>query len=304
VKSRKQTTGTIMRRHLARTLGALAAVLCASNAAVAQVNIQYTDGQNIQPVYEGWLRNSDGTFDMYFGYLNRNYVEAPHIPVGPNNSFEPGPPDRGQPTHFYHRRNQFVFSVKVPADWGTKDLVWTVTHNGKTDKAIGTLALVWEVDPAMMVKNINGQDDLVNVSSDKPPVLVINAVSQASVSQPVTLTATVTDDGIPPPAKPTVGRAGGRGRGGGAAVNAPRFPPPPKFLNQGLSVGWLHYRGPGKVTFQPDGFVSVQNGQPSVTTVTFSEPGTYVLRAVAADSWLFVQRDVTVTVSGGSTVQR
>ena len=29
---------------------------------------------------------------MVFGYLNRNYEEALHIPVGPDNLFEPGPP--------------------------------------------------------------------------------------------------------------------------------------------------------------------------------------------------------------------
>ncbi len=286
-----------MRRQLKTGVSALAAVLLSLSSATAQVNIPYQDGQNIQPVYEGWLRNADGSFEMYFGYLNRNFVEAPNILAGPNNSFEPGPADRGQPTHFYPRRNQFVFSVRVPSDWGTKDLVWTVTHNGKADRAIGTLALVWEVDAAMMVKNINGQDDLVNVADDKPPSLVIGPVGQATVSQPLTLTATVKDDGIPPPPKPSAARPGGRGRGG-SAINAPRYPAPPKFLSQGLSVGWLHYRGPGKVTFQPDGFVNVQNGQPSTTTVTFSEPGTYVFRVIAADSWLFVQQDVTVTVSG------
>src|SRR5205809_5833841 len=88
-------------------------------------------GQNIQPAFEGWERNPDGTFSLLFGYLNRNYVEELEIPVGTDNSFAPGPADRGQPTHFYPRRQSFVFKVQVPADWGEKtDLVWTVTHNG------------------------------------------------------------------------------------------------------------------------------------------------------------------------------
>jgi hypothetical protein len=34
-----------------------------------------------------------------------------------------------------------------------------------------------------------------------------------------------------------------------------------------------------------------------VTKVTFSEPGTYVLRAVASDSAVFTYQNVTVTVT-------
>ena len=64
---------------------------------------------------------------MVFGYLNRNYQEQPHVPVGSHNFFEPGDTDRRQPTHFYNRRQSFVFEVQVPADWGDKDLIWTVT---------------------------------------------------------------------------------------------------------------------------------------------------------------------------------
>src|SRR5688572_28399290 len=87
-----------------------------------------THGQNVAPVYEGWEKNADGTFTMYFGYMNRNYEEIVEVPVGPNNSFEPDGPDRGQPTHFYPRRQMLIFSVNVPADWGEKkDLVWTLT---------------------------------------------------------------------------------------------------------------------------------------------------------------------------------
>src|SRR3954447_6736686 len=88
--------------------------------------IPYASGQNVVPVYEGWEKNPDGSFNMVFGYMNRNYEEQVEIPIGAQNMFEPGPPDRGQPTHFYQRRQEFVFKVKVPADWGDKDLIWTL----------------------------------------------------------------------------------------------------------------------------------------------------------------------------------
>ena len=117
-------------------------------AASAAQDIHLT-GQSIQPVYEGYEKNQDGSFTMIFGYLNRNYQEEPEIPVGVANQFSPGPEDRGQPTHFYPRRQSFQFRVTVPADWGDKKLVWTVTHSGKTATAVGKLTAktpCWLVD--------------------------------------------------------------------------------------------------------------------------------------------------------------
>ena len=114
--------------------------------AVAQVPLptanpqtQFSTGQDVVPVYEGWLRNPDGTFTFVFGYFNRNWKEELTIPPGPDNKIEPGPPDRGQPTYFLPRRQQWVFRVQVPKDWGQKDLVWTITAHGRTEKAYAQL---------------------------------------------------------------------------------------------------------------------------------------------------------------------
>jgi len=114
--------------------------------APSYAQIRYAAGQNVVPVFEGWERNADGSFNMVFGYMNRNYEEQVDIPVGPNNALEPGGIDQNQPTHFYPRRQQFVFKVKVPKDWGKKDLVWTLTSRGKTEKAYATLLPFWEID--------------------------------------------------------------------------------------------------------------------------------------------------------------
>jgi len=107
--------------------------------------IRYSSGQNVAPVYEGWERNPDGSFNMVFGYMNRNYEEQVEVPIGAENVIEPGGPDQGQPTHFYPRRQEFVFKVKVPKDWGDKDLVWTLVSHGKVEKAYGSLMPVWEL---------------------------------------------------------------------------------------------------------------------------------------------------------------
>ena len=76
----------------------------------------YTHGRHVEPAFEGWRPNPDGTFNMMFGYMNENWEEAPDEPVGENNYFEPGDADRGQPTHFLPRRNRFTFEVTVPSD--------------------------------------------------------------------------------------------------------------------------------------------------------------------------------------------
>src|SRR4249920_491709 len=70
---------------------------------------KFDSGQDVVPVYEGWIRNPDGTFDLVFGYFNRNYKEELPIPVGPNNMIEPGGPDRGQPTYFLPRRRARLY---------------------------------------------------------------------------------------------------------------------------------------------------------------------------------------------------
>ena len=119
---------------------ATAALLFLLPAADATGQIRYDRGQNVAPVYEGWIQNADGTFTMVFGYMNRNWEEGLDIPVGPDNRIEPGGPDYGQPTYFYPRRNRFVFRVPVPDGFEVDDeMVWTLTVNGVTDQAFATL---------------------------------------------------------------------------------------------------------------------------------------------------------------------
>jgi hypothetical protein len=69
---------------------------------------KFASGQDVQPVFEGWLQNADGTFTMVFGYFNRNWEEELAIPAGPDNKLEPGDPDRGQPTNFLPRLQHFL----------------------------------------------------------------------------------------------------------------------------------------------------------------------------------------------------
>jgi hypothetical protein len=289
--------------------------------------VMYAAGQNVVPVFEGWERNADGSFNMVFGYMNRNYEEQLDIPVGPDNSIESSGPDQGQPTHFYRRRQQFVFKVKVPKDWGDKDLVWTLTSRGHTEKAFGTLLPVWELGNLVYQENRGGPGELTYPEEpNQPPFVEMVGSAQRTITLPETLTLTleVTDDGFPTPRPRRPGAAAGFVRdsdggvifrgGGAAALGAP---PKENPLTQAvvkldtgvrLGVTWVLYRGPGTVAFEPMRIPVVSSGPPggppvarpfegkATTKVTFSEPGSYRLRAYADDGVLLTPIDVNVTV--------
>ena len=71
-----------IRTYRPLTIGALAATLVAT-VALRPGNAQekFTHGQTIAPAYEGFIENPDGTFDLVFGYLNRNYEELLDVPI-------------------------------------------------------------------------------------------------------------------------------------------------------------------------------------------------------------------------------
>ena len=168
-------------------------------AAAGGQTILYSRGQNIAPAFEGWEANPDGTFSLWFGYMNRNMDEKLHIPVGPHNRLEPEPLDGGQPTWFQPRRNRYVFRVVVPADFGDREVVWSVTAHGKTDSAYGSLRLDYVVDKLMKMMDIGGvgvqQAELDNVA----PVVRVRGDRERSVrvGEPLALEAFASDDGIP-----------------------------------------------------------------------------------------------------------
>jgi hypothetical protein len=267
-----------------------------------ELHVKFKSGQGVVPVYEGWERVADGSFNMVFGYLNRNHVEELAIPVSAQNGFEPGSADRGQPTYFYPRENHFIFKVNVPKDWDRKkELVWTVTANGKTETARATLIDVWEIDRKVEVSNNGGGVQISNelIMRDQPPAVAIAPIASARSGAPITLTATVTDDGLPAPSPPRPPRPLEPTLRGAppSPVNVP-LPARPK-APQGLSVLWMVYRGPSGVVFDPDGYVKVADGKVAVKA-TFTRPGTYTLRAFASDGLLRTPADVTVTVGAGS----
>src|SRR5438309_10740783 len=154
-----------MTRYRYWTLG-FAFLLAGAAAIGTSAQVKYATGQDVAPVFEGWEQNPDGTYSMVFGYLNRNYEEEVDIPIGPNNTIEPSG-DRGQPTHFYPRRQRFVFKVVVPKDWDKQQrLVWTLTSRGRTEQAKAWLQPEWELNDEVISENNAGG---VLAAGNEPP---------------------------------------------------------------------------------------------------------------------------------------
>ena len=256
-------------------------------SASLHAQVQYATGQNVAPVFEGWERNPDGSYNMVFGYLNRNYDEEVDIPVGPENSISLGGEvygDKGQPTHFYPRRQRFLFRVVVPKDWDKKEkVVWTLTSRGRTDQAKGWLQPEWELNQDVIVENLGGG---VPDPGNKPPSVATEDSASVTLPAALTLTATATDDGLPKPYR--------RSPSNPDRDAQPRRP-------RGVQIKWIQYRGPGRVTFEPDAS-PVVHGEPVTlkTQAKFSAPGAYVLRVSAYDGQLLTTRDVTVTVNAAA----
>jgi hypothetical protein len=347
-----------MQKRLALGGCALAALVIAGAPRPELGAQSYSRGQNISPAFEGWERNADGSFNFLFGYMNRNWEEELDVPVGAANNIEPGGPDQGQPTHFLPRRNRFVFRVRVPADFGdTREMIWTLTTQGKTERAYATLRTDYFIDDVVMASEtgaLGAGTSSPEVRANTRPTVTLdgNRTLTARVGQPITLTAVVTDDGVPKrrgttgsasvaaalaargvnpaQAPPAAGRAGTGSQTGSTAAGAagrgagrgrmPAYSPPSRITVgkvTGLHLAWFVYRGAGKVTFDPPqvkvwedtraGANSpwaplwqpppVPEGGRYVSQATFSEPGTYVLRARADDGALVTDQDVTVTVT-------
>jgi len=194
--------------------------------------IKVARGDRVAPIYEGFLQNADGTHDLVFGYFNLNTDEVVDLPIGPNNQIEPGGPDQGQPTRFFPRRSRFVFRVRVPSDFGNKEVVWTLTRNGKTEKAYATLKPDYVIDERIMMMNsggFGGRGQRLGEADNTPPTLRVEGEKRRTVTtkDALTLTAFMSDDGYP--------------RGGLGGSN-----------DLGLGAGWFVYRGTGTVTFEPE----------------------------------------------------
>ena len=256
-----------------------------------EIDIKRDSGQTIQPVFEGWQRYPDGHISMWFGYLNRNFQEQIDVPVGPMNTVDFTPSgDSGQPTHFYPRRQKYLFKVDVPPTFDPqKRVTWTLVTQGQKLAANGWLQAEWEIDDPLKMENNGGAPD----ANNRPPEITGSGPQKIKLGEPLTLAASATDDGLPKPT-PQLPRSKTSTTPVTAAGGGPR--------PRGVTIRWIMFRNPpegGQAQFAPAGTGAPVYGKPvqSSTSVTFTAPGTYWLRAVASDTTLETPHDVMVTVS-------
>ena len=261
-------------------VGCVAAVIAlVSTSRLTAQQFHYWSGQNVVPVFEGWERNSDGSFSMVVGYLNRNVEETIDVPIGPDNNIQPGNPDQGQPTFFAPGRHKYVFRIRVPKDFGkTQRIVWSLNVRGKTERANFFLLPEWETNTQVFGQNATNGLGGGTYGATLPTISVDKPVQSVTLPARATLIGTVNPGKRPPPEPGT--------------TEAPR--PANRARTRTQRIEWLQFRGP------VGGRVSLDSTTPSVTEnkavtmASFNMPGTYVLRAFAAEG--AEPTDVTLNV--------
>src|SRR5262245_34756576 len=260
-------------------------------------------GEAIYPALEGWGPDKNGDTLILLGYYNRNKTQQLDIPLGPDNRIEPGGPDFGQPTHFYSGRQHGVFAIKVPKDFGTQKLTWTVTATGQTSSISFWLNPAYRVNFYKPPANGN-EPPVIKLLRDGPtmtgPPAAIAQTLSGSVGKPVALTVWASD--VPTQvnegeeALAVRNRASATARGNqdavaiingqiiGGAKAGGEAPAPPD-----ITVNWRKHRGPGDVTFAQPRIPLVTKRNPTLfleatTTATFAAPGEYVVRAQVNDT--------------------
>ena len=241
-----------------RTL-AFALVFAAVAAGHAQQN------QPIYPVYDGFLKNPDGSYTLSFAYFSHNADVVTVLP-GPSNAFGPAPGDRLQPTTFKpgHWRFQCVMVVGPEFDGKMK---WTLGYAGTTT---GTsermLQSNWNlVEGAPALSKLDYAKVPRGVCLNRPPTVRVLGVTarpnnppvlSVAIAEELNLFGSAHDEGLP------------RGKG--------------------LAVEWKMLKGPGTVTFSIPGAAR--------TKATFSAAGLYELELAASDSEFTERTRVNVKV--------
>ena len=274
-----------MGRSISLRLCALLMLVASGALVSAQIQLpsapQKQFGASVSPAYEGWFDNPDGTHNFLIGYYSRNTEAEVDVPIGPNNHFEPGTADIGQPTHFLTRRRFGMFVVTMPKEFGkTQRISWTLNVAGQSITIPFHMQADYNVTP--LKSSEESPDGLFNL----PPVLRLaqNGPSlvgpAATVAKATLRTATVGT----PMALDLWADDDARYSSGG---NGPMTNPAPP-----VNVTISKYRGPGevKVADARPKFETLKGGKPAEpysgkasTTVTFSEPGDYMLHVTIND---------------------
>ncbi len=261
-------------------------------------------GRPVTPFFEGWYANPDGTYTVSFGYFNRSEDEVLFLPVGPDNSIEPAEFDGPQPSVFLTRRQVGVFTVTVPGDFaeGGGRVVWTLRNRGVVHSVPGRIGVdAYELHYRPMA--MGSLPPLLKLSEDGPELwgVVTNDGDPRESFSGL--------DGVPPPG--SVVNPLRMSAAAGESVDlevwvSDRLQPGAEREPVEGGVTWYTHRGPELAEFSPED--PELDGGRATTTVSFPEPGEYLLRARAdnfnpvdsspGDQCCWTNGYVAVTVSG------
>jgi hypothetical protein len=264
-------------------------------------------GASVTPAFEGWFDNADGTHSFLIGYYNRNTNAEADAPIGPANHFEPGTADMGQPTHFLTGRRYGMFVYTVPKDFGkNQKLTWTLTVNNVTT------SVPFYMSPDYNISPLKASEQGPTGASNTPPAIRFDErgpafkgplatpgaalARTATVGTPLPLTIWADDDAL-------------YASGTNAPMLGNRAP---------VTLVLSKYRGPGAVKVQSSPKLeATKGGKPdepysgkASTSVTFSQPGDYMLHVTANDysgnggggtACCWTTALVKVSVGGGGT---
>jgi hypothetical protein len=276
---RTATVTTIDRLRVVVLLAALG-----GPAVTAQVQLPSAPpkqfGTSVSPSFDGWFANADGTVSFLVGYYNRNTDQEIDVPIGPNNRFEPGEVDRGQPTHFLTRRRYGMFVITVPKDYPKDQKIWwSLTVNGVTNRIPFYMHTDYNVSP------FTSTEESPNGARNTPPRLRFDARGPAFQGPATTIAAAVARTvtaGVPMPLDFLVDDDALYSTGANAPLTGER---------PMVTLVVSKYRGPGDVTVtSPPKFETLKGGKAldpysgrSSTSLTFSQPGDYLVHVTAND---------------------
>lgn len=276
------TSQTVLRLAATMVLAAvLGSAAVSSQGPLLPSSPKKAFGASISPAYDGWYDNPDGTHTFLIGYYNRNWTAEVDVPIGPNNYFEPGDQDRGQPTHFMPNRGFGMFTITVPKNTpATEKVWWVLTVNGVTQRVPFHMSPDYNITPQQASEESPGgkynRPPVLRFSENGPaiqnPIATIANANQrvAAVGTPMPLDFWVEDD----------------------ALYASGSNAPITESAQIVKIVVGKYRGPGTVTVAKDHekVTTLKGGKPAEpyagkasTSVTFSEPGDYMLHVTVND---------------------
>ena len=145
---------------LVAVFAAVATLVVFASAAVASL-VGAQPRHPVYLIYDGFIRNADGTLTLAYGYHNVNRVDV--TVEGQDNAFLTGAADRDQPTVFLPGRQRFACVMVVPESFDGR-LQWQVRFAGH--ESVTTARVL---DPLYALEEASAEQAVEGIELDGAP---------------------------------------------------------------------------------------------------------------------------------------